>query len=155
MMHKPSGKDAVVVLLVDDDDGDLELTKRAMASWDHKVDLRVARDGEEALDYLLRRGDFSDPESSPRPDLVFLDLNMPKIDGRRVLVELRGRPALSAVPVVIMTTSEATGEILVNYEMGANSYIIKPTDPDEFERKLKAVESFWFDVAALPPDPDF
>ena len=142
------------MLLVEDDPGDQELARRGLEVWKHKCDLRVASDGEEALDYLLRRGQFEDPDSSPRPDIVLLDLNMPKVDGTRVLAEMRGRPGLSSIPVVVLTTSAARADILRIYELGANSYIVKPTDMDEFAEALQAVERYWLGVVALPPEQE-
>ena len=153
MTEQPTDRDRLVILLVEDDPGDQELARRALQVWERPSDLRIANDGEEALDYLLRRGDFTSPESSPRPDLVLLDLNMPKVDGARVLAEMRGRPGLSSIPVVVLTTSGARSDILRNYELGANSYIVKPSDVGEFAEALKSVETYWLSgVVALPPD---
>lgn len=94
MSRSPTDGDRLVVLLVEDDAGDQELARRAMKAWRRPTDLRIVGDGEQALDYLLRRGDFASPASSPRPHLVLLDLHMPKVDGSRVLAEMRARPAL-------------------------------------------------------------
>lgn len=152
-MRKPStDRDQLVVLLVEDDPGDQELARRALKVWQHETDLRIANDGEEALDYLLRRGAFRSPDSSPRPDIVLLDLNMPKVDGARVLAEMRGRPGLASIPVVVLTTSNARSDILRNYELGANSYIVKPSDVREFTAALQSIENYWLSVVvALPP----
>lgn len=153
MSDAKTDREQLVILLVEDDPGDQELARRALRVWEHESDLRIADNGEEALDYLLRRGPFTSPESSPRPDLVLLDLNMPKVDGPRVLAEMRGRPGLASIPVVVLTTSGARSDILRNYELGANSYIVKPSDVNEFAAALKSIESYWLGgVVALPPD---
>ena len=146
------GSEPVAVLLVEDDPGDQELARRALRVWERKSELRIASDGEEALDYLLHRGAYKNPDSAPRPDLVLLDLNMPKVDGSRVLAEMRGCPALSSIPVVVLTTSSARADIIRNYELGANSYIVKPSDVEEFAQALKSLESYWLGMVALPPN---
>jgi CheY-like chemotaxis protein len=142
---------AAVILLVEDDPGDQELTKRAFKNGKIKNDLRVVNDGEEALDYLHRRGKFADRKSSPRPDLVLLDLNMPKVDGKQVLAEMRSDPDLRTIPVVVLTTSQQESDVLRSYDLGANSYITKPVQASEFTRTLSSLENYWLEVVVLPP----
>ncbi len=115
-----------VILLVEDDPGDQELTRRALKHETLNIDLRIANDGEQAIDYLFRQGEFENPESSPPPDLILLDLNMPKKNGREVLAELKQNLRVSRIPVVILTTSEQEADILRTYDLGCNSYIQKP-----------------------------
>lgn len=138
------------ILLVEDDPGDQELTRRALKHDSLNVDLRVVNDGEEALDYLFRRGDYQDPGSSPTPELILLDLNMPKKNGREVLTELREHERVSRIPVVVLTTSEQEADILRSYDLGCNSYIQKPVEIDQFITSVRRLGTYWFDVVTLP-----
>lgn len=138
----------VEVLLVDDDDGDIELTKQALLNSKIKVNLSVCFDGVEALQYLRREEAFKDAK---RPDLVLLDLNMPKKDGRQTLNEIRSDPTLKELPVVILTTSEADEDIIRSYKLGCNCYVAKPVGLDEFSNMLQILKDFWFTVVKLPP----
>jgi CheY-like chemotaxis protein len=140
-----------VILLIEDDKGDQELTRRSLERGKIKNDLYVVENGEQALDYLLRRGPYSDPAVSPRPDLVLLDLNLPKIDGRKVLEEIRSTEELKGLVVVIMTTSKQEQDIIRSYEMGVNSYITKPLDFQQFVKVVQEVGHYWFQVVVLPP----
>ena len=117
-------------------------------------DLFIVEDGEEALDYLLRKGQYEDPKSSPRPDLVLLDLNMPKLDGREVLAEMQKHDALRRMTVVMLTTSAEEEDVRRSYDLGVNSYITKPVDMEQFYRVIKAIEEYWFLIVALPPSGD-
>jgi CheY-like chemotaxis protein len=139
-----------VILLVEDDPGDQELTRRALKHESINVDLRIAEDGEQAMQYLSRAGEFADPESSPTPDLILLDLNMPKKNGREVLGELRKNERLSRIPVVVLTTSEQEADILRSYDLGCNSYIQKPVDIDQFTESVQRLGTYWFGVVTLP-----
>ncbi len=143
--HKPA-----VILLVEDDPGDQELTRRALRHDTLNVDLRIVNDGEQALDYLFRRGEFASVESSPTPDLVLLDLNMPRKNGREVLAELRQDSRVSRIPVVVLTTSEQEADILRSYDLGCNSYIQKPVEIDQFIASVRKLGSYWFEVVTLP-----
>ena len=140
-----------VILLIEDDKGDQELTRRSLEKGKIKNDLFIVEDGEQALDYLFRRGKYSDPAVSPRPDLVLLDLNLPKIDGRKVLEEIRNCDKLKKLVVVIMTTSTQEEDIIRSYEMGVNSYITKPFDFQQFVKVVQEVGHYWFQVVVLPP----
>ena len=141
----------VTVLLAEDDPGDQELTRRALKHESLNIDLRIVNDGEETLDYLFRREQYTDPESSPTPDLILLDLNMPKKNGREVLAELKASTNASRIPVVVLTTSEQEADILRSYDLGCNSYIQKPVDIAQFIRSLRNLGRYWFEVVTLPP----
>jgi CheY-like chemotaxis protein len=140
-----------VILLIEDDKGDQELTRRSLEKAKVKNDLFIVEDGEEALDYLLHRGMYTAPAKSPRPDLVLLDLNLPKIDGRKVLEEIRNTPDLKRLIVVILTTSKQEEDIIRSYDMGVNSYITKPVDFQQFAKVVQEVGHYWFQVVVLPP----
>ena len=147
--EEPSGRRAVI-LLVEDDPGDQELTRRALQNDVLKNELHIVNDGEEALDYMLRRGEYADPESSPRPDLVLLDLNMPKLGGREVLEELKQHEELAVIPIVVLTTSQQESDIIRSYGLGCSSYIQKPVDMDQFIDVVRKLRNYWFEVVTLP-----
>ena len=140
-----------VILMAEDDKGDQELTRRALAQGKIKNDLHIVEDGAEALDYLFRRGKYQDPASSPRPDLFLLDLNMPKLDGREVLRQISGDPVLSRITTVVLTTSEQEEDILRSYNLGIKSYITKPVDFDRLVQTIQTLEKYWFEIVTLPP----
>ena len=142
---------AATILLAEDDPGDIELTRRAFESGRLRNDLRVVQDGEEAIDYLFRRNAYKDPESSPRPDLLLLDLNLPKKDGRDVLRQIRAHPDLKRLAVVVLTTSDQEKDIIESYDLGVNSYITKPDNMEDFVASLRTLEDYWFQVVVLPP----
>jgi CheY-like chemotaxis protein len=152
-MQKIMGRPAVV-LLVEDDPGDQELTRRALQEGKIQNELHITKDGEEALDYLFRRGKYKDPATSPRPDLVLLDLNLPKVDGRQVLAEIKKHPGLRRLVVVVLTTSQQESDILRSYELGVNSFIVKPVDMNQFFRTIRALEEYWFEIVVLAPKED-
>jgi CheY-like chemotaxis protein len=139
-----------VILLAEDDPGDQELTRRALDEGKIKNDLHIVENGEEALDYLFRRGKYTDPESSPWPDLFLLDLNMPKIDGRKVLQELQAHKDLPPLVTVVLTTSTQEEDILRSYNLGVKSFITKPVDFLQFIKLIHALENYWFQVVVLP-----
>lgn len=143
-------KKRALILLVDDDPGDRELTRRALQEGVLRIDLQIATDGQEALDYLLRRGDYTDPLTSPRPDLVLLDLNMPRVNGRQVLERIKGHSGLDHIPVVVLTTSSQEEDILRSYDLGCNSYISKPVNLDCFFKAVAGLRHYWFQLVALP-----
>jgi len=136
------------ILLVDDDPADVRLTREALN--EHKVycHTTVAADGVEAMAYLRREGPYVD---AVRPDIILLDLNMPRKDGREVLHELKADPTLARIPVVIMTTSNADQDVVQSYSLGANCYIVKPCDLEQLTTIVKSIEDFWFTVVRLPP----
>ena len=127
------------------------MTRRALEQSKIRNELHIVEDGEEALDYLLRRGKYEDPTSSPKPDLMLLDLNMPKMDGKQLLKEMRDDPRLRRIPVVTLTTSKQENDIIHTYDLGANSYIIKPVNMDQFINAIKVLEDYWFQIVVLPP----
>lgn len=135
------------VLLVEDDPGDELMTREAFE--DNKIgnNLHVVRDGEEALDFLYRRAAHAD---APRPDLILLDLNLPKYDGRQVLEKIKSDPALSHIPVVVLTTSAAEEDILRSYRLHANAYVTKPVDLDQFIAAVRQIDDFFVQVVRLP-----
>lgn len=144
------GSKRVVILLAEDDPGDQELTRRALQEDVVRSDLRIVGDGEELLDYLFRRGEYADPQQSPRPDLILLDLNMPKVNGREALEQLKQDAELSRIPVVVLTTSEQEADILRSYDLGCSSYIQKPVDIDQFISAVRKLGRYWFEVVTLP-----
>ena len=137
----------VEVLLVEDNPGDIRLTQEALRESAFDVHLNVARDGVEALDFLNQRETFTD---APRPDLILLDLNLPRKNGREVLSEIKQDPDLKRIPVLVMTTSRAEQDIQKAYALNANCYIAKPMDLNEFLRIVRTIEEFWFHTATLP-----
>jgi two-component system, chemotaxis family, response regulator Rcp1 len=141
----------VEILLVEDSPADVRLLVESLKDARSDHHLNVAWDGEEALAYLRHEGHF---EHSPRPDLVIMDLNLPRKDGREVLREMKNDPLLRLIPVVILTTSDAESDILYAYEMHASSYIVKPVRLDKYTEIVKAIEKFWLIIATLPPHRD-
>lgn len=139
----------VEVLLVEDSPGDVRLTEEALKEGKVRNNLNVVMDGVEAMAYLRREGRYS---SATRPDIVLLDLNMPKKDGREVLAEMKSDERLRRIPVVILTTSEAEQDILKTYDLHANCYITKPVDLDQFISLVKSVEDFWLTIVKLPAE---
>ena len=137
----------VELLLVEDNPGDVRLTQEALKEGTLPVHLNVARDGVEALDFLRRREPFED---APTPDLILLDLNLPRKSGREVLSEIKSDPRLRRIPVLVMTTSRADQDIQKAYSLNANCYITKPMDLDEFLRIVKSIEDFWLRTVTLP-----
>jgi len=141
-----------VVLLVEDDPGDQELARRVLQEDVIKTDLHMVNDGEEAMDYLLRRGRWCDPTTAPRPDLILLDLNMPRLDGSKVLEQMRAHPDLKRIPVVVLTTSQQETDILRSYNLGCNSFIVKPVGLEGLARMVRALGSYWFELVTLPSE---
>jgi two-component system, chemotaxis family, response regulator Rcp1 len=137
----------VEVLLVEDNPGDARLTSEALKEGRLRVNLSVVRDGVEAITFLRREAGYT---NAPRPDLVLLDLNLPRKDGREVLSEIKDDAQLRDIPVVILTTSSAEQDIARAYERHANCYITKPVDMDEFIGVVRAIEDFWFTIVKLP-----
>lgn len=140
-----------VILLAEDDPGDQELTRRSLQGDLLRTDLRIVNDGEEALDYLFRRGRYSDAEISPVPDLVMLDLNMPRVDGKQVLETIRGCPTLYRIPVIILTTSSEERDIVRSYDLGCSSFLEKPVEVEAFMAAIRALRRYWFELVTLPP----
>lgn len=137
----------IEVLLVEDNAGDIRLTKEAFEEGKVRLNLSVVRDGVEAMAFLRKDGGFA---GTARPDLVLLDLNLPKKDGREVLRDMKNDPQLLRIPVVVLTTSESDEDVLGTYGLHANCYITKPVDMDQFIKVVKLIEEFWFVVAKIP-----
>ncbi len=138
----------IIILLVEDNPGDVRLTREALKEGKVLNTLYVAEDGVEALEFLRNEGRFAE---MPRPDIIFLDLNLPRKDGREVLADIKFDPDLRSIPVVILTTSKAEEDIIKSYDLHANCFITKPVDLDQFITVVQSVEEFWFSIVRLPP----
>lgn len=147
-MNGIAGGRPVEILLVEDNPGDARLTQEALREGKIRNNLYHARDGVEALAFLRREAGFS---NVPRPDIILLDLNLPRKDGREVLAELKQDARLRSIPVVVLTTSEAERDIVRSYELHANCYITKPVDLEKFIAVVSAIEDFWLAIVKLPP----
>jgi chemotaxis family two-component system response regulator Rcp1 len=148
-MSKQTTGEAIDILLVEDNEGDARLAMEAMKDSKIRNTLHHVLDGEEAMAFLRRRGKYSE---APRPDLVLLDLNLPKKDGRQVLAEIKTDDDLKRIPVVILTVSSADEDIIKSYNLHANCYITKPLDLNQFMKVIKSIEDFWLTIVKLPPD---
>jgi CheY-like chemotaxis protein len=138
----------IEVLLVEDDPGDVLMTREAFTEHRLRNRLNVVSDGDEALSYLRQEGTYQD---APRPDLILLDLNLPRRDGRQVLEEIKSDPELRRIPVVVLTTSQADEDILRSYQLHANAYVTKPVDFERFVGVVKQIDDFFVSVVKLPP----
>ena len=145
-MSTPRGR-PIEILLVEDNPGDVRLTREALREGKVGNEPAVVTDGEAALDYLFQRGPFT---NAPRPDLVLLDLNLPKKDGREVLAVIKGDPDLKRIPVVVLTTSKEEEDVHRAYNLAANCYVTKPVEFEEFMKVIRAIEDFWLTIVALP-----
>lgn len=146
---KPSNiYNPIEILLVEDNPGDIRLTQEALKEGRIHNNLNVVRDGISALDYLQQKGAYA---KATRPDLILLDLNLPKMDGREVLAKIKSDPRLKRIPVVILTTSKNEEDILKTYNLHANCYITKPVDLEQFFEVIRSIEGFWLTIVRLPP----
>jgi chemotaxis family two-component system response regulator Rcp1 len=148
MIKKNIGK-PVDILLVEDNPGDVRLTKEALRDAKVRNKIFVAKDGVEAMEFLRKEGSFTDMQT---PDLILLDLNLPRKNGREVLTEIKNDPELKRIPVVILTSSTADEDILKAYNLHANCYITKPVDLNGFVKIMHSLEEFWFTIVKLPPE---
>jgi two-component system, chemotaxis family, response regulator Rcp1 len=139
----------IEILMADDNKGDIRLTLEALKGAKVKNNVHVVGDGVEAMAFLRKEGKYA---NKPRPDIILLDLNMPKKDGREVLQEIKTDPDLKCIPVVILTVSQAEEDILKTYNLHANCFITKPVDLDQFIKIVKSLEDFWFTIVKLPPN---
>jgi two-component system response regulator len=144
-------KDSHAILLVEDNPADIQITRRALRDSASPVQLIVVRDGQEAVEYLLRQGAYTSHPEWRRPDLILLDLNLPRVTGREVLQRIRATPALHVVPVVVLSTSKRLEDVHDLYLMGANTYVEKPQDFNRFVAVLQTIQRYWLDTALLPP----
>ena len=139
----------IEILMAEDSVDDIEIAREALKDGKVRNNLNAVRDGVEAMAYLRQQGEFS---TVARPDVILLDLNMPRMDGRQVLEAIKSDPDLQKIPVVVLTTSEADEDILRAYELHANCYIAKPVDMEQFSKVVCSIEDFWFSVVRLPPE---
>jgi CheY-like chemotaxis protein len=148
-MSARTGNRPIEILLVEDNPGDARLTEEALKEGKVRNNLHMARDGVEAMAFLRREGTYKD---APRPDLVLLDLNLPRKDGREVLEEIKSDDKLKRIPVVVLTTSKAEEDVLRTYNLHANCYVTKPVDLEKFMVVVKTIDVFWLTVVTLPPN---
>jgi two-component system response regulator len=146
-MSVPEQVQSIEVLLVEDDPGDVVLIQEAFADNKVRNRLHTVSDGVDALRFLRREGEFA---GAPRPDLILLDLNLPRKDGREVLAEIKADPILKTIPVVVLTTSRAEQDVLTSYQLQANCYITKPVDLEQFITVVRSIEDFWLTIVTLP-----
>lgn len=149
-----SGNGSIHILLAEDDPDDRLLTRRALEKSRIANEFAAVENGEELMRYLHREGEYSDPEDAPRPGLILLDLNMPRMDGREALRKIKSDPELRRIPVVVLTTSEAEQDILQSYDLGVNAFVTKPVTFEGLADAVQALGEFWFDIVKLPPERD-
>ncbi len=145
----PHRSKPITILMADDDADDRLMTKEAFEESQLRNELRFVENGAELLDYLYHRNKFSDPESSPRPSIILLDLNMPKKDGREALAEIKGDPELSTIRVIVLTTSKAEEDIYRTYNLGAASYITKPVTFESLVDVIRTLGKYWLEIVEL------
>ena len=141
---------AVRILMADDDPDDCLMAKEALEESRLCNEISFVEDGEELIDYLSHRGKYTDLSTSPRPDLILLDLNMPRKDGREVLQEIKANPELRRIPIVVLTTSKSDEDIHKTYDLGVNSYIVKPVSFQGLVEVMKSLRKYWFEIVKLP-----
>ena len=137
----------IEILMVEHNPHDVELVQKILRDVEVKTNMRIAKDGVEALSFLRREGEYA---NIPRPDLILLELNLPKKDGREVLEQIKSDRSLKSIPVLVLTTSQDKEDVLLAYSLQANSYITKPIDKDQFVRVIKSIEEFWLSIVKLP-----
>jgi len=145
-------KKPVTILIADDDPDDRQLTLEAFQENHLANELRFVEDGKELLDYLNNRGKYTDPESAPRPSIILLDLNMPRVDGREALQEIKKDPRFRSIRVVIMTTSKAEVDVVRSYDLSAASYITKPVTFERLVEVIRTLGKYWLEIVELPPN---
>ena len=150
MKNRAKAKTSITILIADDDDEDRMLTEEALEENQLSDRLYFVEDGEEVMDYLNRIGKYADVKKYPTPELILLDLNMPKKDGREVLAEIKKDPSLRGIPVVVLTTSSSDEDIEKMYGLGVNSYITKPFSYSGMVLAMKSIKEYWLDIVTLP-----
>jgi CheY-like chemotaxis protein len=148
---KTNGNPATI-LMAEDDPDDRLLTQEALREAELNNDILFVENGEELLNYLRRSGNFSDKSKFPKPRLILLDLNMPKMDGREALEEIKADPKLRSIPIIVLTTSKAEEDIIKTYNLGISGYITKPVAFDELIEVMKVIGKYWFEIVELPPN---
>ena len=151
---KPVCGEIITVLLADDDEDDRMMTADALREARISNELHFVTDGEELIDYLYHRGKYAAPVHAPRPDLLLLDLNMPRMDGREVLREMKQNPAFRSIPVLVLTTSKTEEDVERIYDLGANSFITKPVTFEGLVQAMKVIGEYWFQIVRLPKAAD-
>ncbi len=149
-MEEQKQKERIPVLLVEDDEDDVQLTQRAFEKGNILNKLYVVYDGEEALDFLHHTGKYSNPTDAPRPGIIMLDLNMPRMDGRELLKKIKNDEDLRRIPVIILTTSDQKEDILSSYNNGANSFITKPVEFEKFLEVIITLGKYWLSIVEMP-----
>lgn len=144
-----SNRRSITIIIADDDPEDRMLAEDALQESRLVNDIRFVEDGEELIEYLQQRGKYSDPDTSPRPGMILLDLNMPRMDGREALKIIKGDPDLRRIPVVVLTTSKAEEDIYRSYDLGVNSFIIKPVTFDSLVNIMRVLEQYWFEIVEI------
>ncbi len=147
--HSAAGQ-PITILMADDDEDDVEITSDALKESRLANGFKSVRDGEELLDYLHQRGNYAHLAGNPQPGLILLDLNMPKMDGREALKQIKAHPELRKIPVVVLTTSKSEEDIFRTYDLGVNSFIVKPVTFTEMVRAMAALTEYWFQIVRLP-----
>jgi CheY-like chemotaxis protein len=145
----------IVILMADDDEDDILLTQKALQKGRLLNTLYSVKDGEELVDYLLHRGQYTDPTQYPRPGIILLDLNMPRKDGREALKEIKSHADLQDIPIVVFTTSKAEEDIYRSYKLGVNSFITKPVTFETLIEVMQTLEKYWFEIVSLPADKKY
>lgn len=150
-MSSPTKTMPITILMADDDADDRQLTREALEDARLINDMRFVENGEELLEYLRRQGKYAPPAEAPRPGLILLDLNMPRKDGRAVLQEIKQDADLRRIPVVVLTTSKSDEDVYRSYDLGVNSYVVKPVTFEALVDTLQTLEKYWFEIVELPP----
>jgi len=145
------GQTPIDILLIEDNPGDIRLTQEALKEGKISNNLYLAKDGEEALEFIFKKGKH---QNAPTPDIILLDLNLPKINGREVLQQIKSHETARRIPVVVLTTSSSEEDILKSYDLHVNCYVCKPVDMDQFIKVIKTIDDFWFTVVRLPMSKD-
>jgi CheY-like chemotaxis protein len=147
-----SGEHGIRILLAEDDPDDRLLTRRALEKSRLANSIEAVKDGEELMAYLRHEAPYDDPDAAPRPGLILLDLNMPRMDGREALRKIKSDPDLRRIPVIVLTTSEAEQDILQSYDLGVNAFVTKPVTFDGLADAIQTLGDFWFEIVKLPPE---
>ena len=147
-----TGKRPAIILLIEDCPADQRATERAFSKSKLCNKLFIVEDGEEALNYLHNRGKYADPKDAPRPDLILLDLNLPKLDGRQVIERIKNDAKLKTIPIVVLTTSADQEDVVRSYGLGVNSFVTKPVEMERFVDTVLALEAYWLQLVVLPPN---